>query len=62
LLRIYSILQHSLHGGTPVGILSTTAEIHMIRSMTGFARRESQGPWGTLTCEIRAVNHRYLEL
>jgi uncharacterized protein (TIGR00255 family) len=55
-------LQHSLHGGTPVGILSTTAEIHMIRSMTGFARRESQGPWGTLTCEIRAVNHRYLEL
>ncbi|HEX9207907.1 MAG TPA: YicC/YloC family endoribonuclease [Steroidobacteraceae bacterium] len=34
----------------------------MIRSMTGFARREHQGPWGTLTCEIRAVNHRYLEL
>jgi uncharacterized protein (TIGR00255 family) len=34
----------------------------MIRSMTGFARRERLGPWGTLTCEIRAVNHRYLEL
>ncbi|MGI9245391.1 MAG: YicC/YloC family endoribonuclease [Steroidobacteraceae bacterium] len=34
----------------------------MIRSMTGFARRERQGPWGTLACEIRAVNHRYLEL
>jgi uncharacterized protein (TIGR00255 family) len=34
----------------------------MIRSMTGFARRERQGPWGTLTCEIRTVNHRYLEL
>jgi uncharacterized protein (TIGR00255 family) len=34
----------------------------MIRSMTGFARRERQGPWGTLTCEIRSVNHRYLEL
>jgi uncharacterized protein (TIGR00255 family) len=30
--------------------------------MTGFARRERQGAWGTLTCEIRAVNHRYLEL
>jgi uncharacterized protein (TIGR00255 family) len=30
--------------------------------MTGFARRERQGPWGTLTCELRAVNHRYLEL
>ncbi len=33
----------------------------MIRSMTGFARRESQGPWGTLVCELRTVNHRYLE-
>ena len=34
----------------------------MIRSMTGFARRERQGSWGTLTCEIRTVNHRYLEV
>jgi uncharacterized protein (TIGR00255 family) len=34
----------------------------MIRSMTGFARRESQGPWGTLVCELRTVNHRYLEV
>ena len=34
----------------------------MIRSMTGFARRERQGPWGTLSCELRSVNHRYLEL
>ena len=34
----------------------------MIRSMTGFARREHPGPWGTLTCELRSVNHRYLEL
>jgi len=34
----------------------------MIRSMTGFARREIQGPWGTLSCELRSVNHRYLEL
>jgi len=33
----------------------------MIRSMTGFARRERQGPWGTITCELRSVNHRYLE-
>jgi uncharacterized protein YicC (UPF0701 family) len=30
--------------------------------MTGFARRERQGPWGTLGCELRSVNHRYLEL
>lgn len=34
----------------------------MIRSMTGFARREIQGAWGTLSCELRSVNHRYLEL
>jgi uncharacterized protein (TIGR00255 family) len=33
----------------------------MIASMTGFARRELAGTWGTLTCEIRSVNHRYLE-
>jgi len=34
----------------------------MIRSMTGFARREQSGPWGTLTWELRTVNHRYLEI
>jgi uncharacterized protein (TIGR00255 family) len=34
----------------------------MIRSMTGFARCERPGPWGNLVCELRAVNHRYLEL
>jgi uncharacterized protein (TIGR00255 family) len=34
----------------------------MIRSMTGFARRERQGAWGTLACELRTVNHRYLEV
>ncbi|MBZ2170368.1 YicC/YloC family endoribonuclease [Marinobacter sp. F4216] len=33
----------------------------MIRSMTAFARSDTQGEWGTLTCEIRTVNHRYLE-
>lgn len=33
----------------------------MISSMTGFARREQSGPYGQLTCEIRSVNHRYLE-
>ena len=30
--------------------------------MTGFARRERQGPWGSLICELRTVNHRYLEI
>jgi uncharacterized protein (TIGR00255 family) len=29
--------------------------------MTGFARREVSGAWGTLVCEIRSVNHRFLE-
>lgn len=33
----------------------------MPRSMTGFARQEVQHPWGSLSCEIRSVNHRYLE-
>ncbi len=33
----------------------------MIASMTGFARREITGPWGTLVCELRSVNHRFLE-
>ena len=33
----------------------------MIRSMTAFARRETQGDWGSLTWELRSVNHRYLE-
>jgi uncharacterized protein (TIGR00255 family) len=32
-----------------------------LASMTGFARREVSGPWGTLVCEIRSVNHRFLE-
>lgn len=33
-----------------------------ITSMTGFARTEHTGPWGTLTYEIRTVNHRYLDV
>lgn len=33
----------------------------MIRSMTAFARQDARGEWGVLTCEIRTVNHRYLE-
>ena len=34
----------------------------MIRSMTGFARRERQYPWGLLAWELKTVNHRYLEV
>lgn len=33
-----------------------------ILSMTGFAARETRFPGGTLLIELRAVNHRYLEL
>jgi uncharacterized protein (TIGR00255 family) len=33
----------------------------MIASMTGFARRETTVPSGALVCELRSVNHRFLE-
>jgi uncharacterized protein (TIGR00255 family) len=33
----------------------------MIASMTGFARREISAGWGSLVCELRSVNHRFLE-
>lgn len=34
----------------------------MIHSMTGFARRELKSDSGALTCELRGVNHRYLDI
>ena len=34
----------------------------MIRSMTAFASGERATAWGTLGCELRAVNHRFLEI
>jgi uncharacterized protein (TIGR00255 family) len=33
-----------------------------VASMTGFARQEASGAYGTLICEIRSVNHRFLDL
>lgn len=33
----------------------------MPNSMTGFARTDGQASWGDVSCEIRSVNHRYLE-
>jgi uncharacterized protein (TIGR00255 family) len=33
----------------------------MVSSMTGFSRQEFNGAEGTLVCEIRSVNHRFLE-
>jgi uncharacterized protein (TIGR00255 family) len=34
----------------------------MIRSMTAYASAETTSSAGTLSCELRTVNHRYLEL
>ncbi len=34
----------------------------MIYSMTAFARAQTQGPWGSAVCELKSVNHRYLEI
>ncbi len=34
----------------------------MLHSMTGFARQSVESPVGTLTWELRAVNHRYLDV
>jgi uncharacterized protein (TIGR00255 family) len=34
----------------------------MIQSMTAFARAQGQGAWGSAVCELRSINHRYLEL
>jgi uncharacterized protein (TIGR00255 family) len=34
----------------------------MIFSMTAWASAEANGPTGTLSCELRSVNHRYLEI
>ena len=34
----------------------------MIRSMTAYAGGERATPWGTLGCELRSVNHRFLEI
>ncbi len=52
-------------GARPSGILPGPvflAPIRMIRSMTAFAAGERNTEWGTLSCELRAVNHRFLEL
>jgi len=34
----------------------------MILSMTAYTYVEQQGEWGTLRCDIRSLNHRYLEV
>jgi uncharacterized protein (TIGR00255 family) len=42
-------------------ILFYCRETSMPNSMTGFARQLQQADWGEISCEIRSVNHRYLE-
>lgn len=37
------------------------SETRMIHSMTGYARQEFKGDWGSAVWEIRSVNQRYLE-
>jgi len=34
----------------------------MIRSMTGYGRRQAPWPGGTVTVEVRSVNHRFCEI
>ena len=56
-----------LLAGAPFGYhvahyIKSPTGVAMIRSMTSFARSESQGEWGSLQLELRSVNHRYLEL
>ena len=34
----------------------------MLNSMTGFAREAAETSFGTLTCELRSVNHRFLDV
>src|SRR3546814_8231130 len=55
--------RHFLSGNTKVyHSPSATPGNSMIRSMTAYAAVEQVTPWGTLACELRAVNHRFLEL
>jgi uncharacterized protein (TIGR00255 family) len=53
LIRLYITPQQTSVASAP--------DLTTLASMTGFARREVSGQWGTLVCEIRSVNHRFLE-
>src|SRR5699024_10712702 len=45
-----------------IATLSDDELMGVIRSMTAFATAEGTSPLGTLVCELRGVNHRYLEV
>jgi uncharacterized protein (TIGR00255 family) len=55
----YTGQRHKANVLTSVAL--SAGEKSMPRSMTGFARQEAQHTWGHLICEVRSVNHRYLE-
>ena len=57
--RTTFMILRALHG-TPVSTDFPRGS-PMIHSMTAFARAEQAGPNGTLSWELRSVNHRYLE-
>lgn len=44
-----------------IGQLNETRQ-PMIASMTAYARTNQEGSWGSLTWELRSVNHRYLDI
>lgn len=46
----------------PCGVDSAMGKKPVIQSMTAFGRAERQTPWGAALCEMRSVNHRYLEV
>lgn len=48
--------------GIPTDPLSNDKGGCMPNSMTGFARIEKEFPEGKITCEVRALNSRYLEM
>jgi uncharacterized protein (TIGR00255 family) len=45
---------------TMAQLIFCTGDI-MARSMTAFARNTIDFSWGSITCELRSVNHRFLE-
>ena len=64
LVALYITLQAGSRSSTSADAESLTIQgspTRMIASMTGFARREVTGTWGALICELRSVNHRFLE-
>ncbi len=56
------IHDRALNGVTKPLIRTFLGSIALVRSMTGFARQGIETPEGELTLELRAVNHRYLDL